>query len=253
MAFFKPGWHIGIMSQFFTMLYKEAKGDITPPALPDVRLQADRVVLRPPRADDWARWRTIRADNRDYLTPYEPAWPDNALEQSFWMRRQLKLYRQWHNDKRYAFVICARDSGAIIGGVNVNNVKRKTVKRPAAGDVADAEADAGAANAPPQTRTVGTATFGYWIAEDRQGQGYMTEALAALLKYCFDFLALDRIEIACLSDNEKSMNVARRLSFTYQGVKKNYMQINGRLQDHHIFHLTRRDFIARQSSVPKQV
>lgn len=39
--------------------------------------------------------------------------------------------------------------------------------------------------------------IGYWLAEEFTGKGIITKACIALINYCFDCLALNRIEIKC--------------------------------------------------------
>ena len=42
-------------------------------------VRGDGVLLRPPRAADHAAWSVLRDGSRDYLQPWEPAWPDDDL------------------------------------------------------------------------------------------------------------------------------------------------------------------------------
>ena len=58
---------------------------------------------------------------------------------------------------------------------------------------------------------------GYWIAEDQQRQGIVTEALRALIAHAFGSLSLNRLELRASVDNERSRGVAERLGFTLEG------------------------------------
>ena len=44
--------------------------------------------------------------------------------------------------------------------------------------------------------------LGYWIGARFARQGYMTDAVAALVPFVFSTLGLHRIEAACLPENE---------------------------------------------------
>ena len=61
-------------------------------------------------------------------------------------------------------------------------------------------------------------TIGYWLAEDSQGKGIMTAAVIALMKYGFETMNLNRIEILCAVGNAKSRGIPERLGFTNEGV-----------------------------------
>jgi len=55
--------------------------------------------------------------------------------------------------------------------------------------------------------------IGYWIAEDFQGRGIVTESCKAMLDYAFLQLGLHRIEIRCATANRKSRAIPERLGF----------------------------------------
>ena len=61
-------------------------------------------------------------------------------------------------------------------------------------------------------------SIGYWLAEDRQGRGTMTEAVRALTTHAFDVWRLNRVEIRVAVGNVRSAAVPRRLGFTEEGV-----------------------------------
>ena len=61
-------------------------------------------------------------------------------------------------------------------------------------------------------------SIGYWLAEDRQGRGTMTEAVHALTAHAFDVWRLNRVEIRVAVGNVRSAAVPRRLGFTEEGV-----------------------------------
>ena len=54
-------------------------------------VRGDGVLLRPPRASDYAAWSALRDGSRDYLQPWEPAWPDDDLSKGAF-RRRLSIY-----------------------------------------------------------------------------------------------------------------------------------------------------------------
>ena len=66
----------------------------------------------------------------------------------------------------------------------------------------------------------GTVMIGYWLGEQFQGKGIMTESCRALVNYAFDELKLNRVEIRCATGNTKSCAIPVRLQFTEEGVIK---------------------------------
>ena len=84
-------------------------------------------------------------------------------------------------------------------------------------------------------------TLGYWIGEPYARQGYMREAIEALVHFGFSDLDLSRIEAACLPENEASRGVLEKSGFKYEGVAQSYLQINGRWRNHVLFACLRAD------------
>jgi ribosomal-protein-alanine N-acetyltransferase len=59
--------------------------------------------------------------------------------------------------------------------------------------------------------------IGYILAPALQGRGLMAEAVAALIAYCFDELAVHRIEVLIHPDNVASIRLVERLGFRCEG------------------------------------
>jgi len=59
--------------------------------------------------------------------------------------------------------------------------------------------------------------IGYILAPSHQRQGLMTEALQALVTYCFDELRTHRIEAMISPDNRASIKLVERLGFQREG------------------------------------
>jgi ribosomal-protein-serine acetyltransferase len=59
--------------------------------------------------------------------------------------------------------------------------------------------------------------IGYWLRTTHTGQGYMTEAAAALISMAKEVFQPQRIEIRMNAKNQKSRAVAERLGFRLEG------------------------------------
>ena len=86
-----------------------------------------------------------------------------------------------------------------------------------------------------------TAEIGYWLGAEFQGQGLMTKATAALLRYLFEDRGVNRVEIHCSPENTKSCAIPKRLGFQKEGLLRQAQLVNGRFVDNNLFALLRED------------
>ena len=86
-------------------------------------------------------------------------------------------------------------------------------------------------------RDASRAEIGYLLAPDRQGQGYMHEALRQMLAYLFGTLRLHRIEAEIDPRNVPSARVLDRLGFHREGVLRQRWRIQGELSDSAVYGL----------------
>ncbi|MEM1101984.1 MAG: GNAT family protein, partial [Pseudomonadota bacterium] len=84
-------------------------------------------------------------------------------------------------------------------------------------------------------------TTGYWVGKPFAREGYMSEAIAALVHFAFTELDLSRIEAACLPENKASRGLLERSGFKYEGVAQSYLQIAGRWRTHVLYANLRHD------------
>lgn len=75
------------------------------------------------------------------------------------------------------------------------------------------------------------AELGYWLGASFQGQGLVTKACDALIRYSFHELQLNRLEIQCAIDNDRSRKVAERLGFTQEGILRRAWWTDNRFVD----------------------
>lgn len=86
------------------------------------------------------------------------------------------------------------------------------------------------------------AEMGYALGREHWGQGYMGEALQALLKYCFEGLDLRRIEADVDPRNAASIQTLERLGFQREGFLRERWEVNGEIQDALFYGLLRREW-----------
>jgi len=176
------------------------------------RLIGDRVFLRPPERGDYEAWASLRAGSRDFLSPWEPSWPPDALSRANFRARVARYAEDWRTDQAYNFFIFARDE-TLIGGIGLSNIRRGVSE---------------------------TASLGYWVGEPFARQRYMTSALPLVVDFAFERLGLHRLEAACLPSNAPSRSLLARAGFQQEGYAREYLCIAGKWQDHLLFGVLRR-------------
>ncbi len=61
-------------------------------------------------------------------------------------------------------------------------------------------------------------TVGYWISQDYERKGIISACVKSLLRFCFEDLNLNKVEIWSAVNNERSNSVPKRLGFKHEGV-----------------------------------
>jgi RimJ/RimL family protein N-acetyltransferase len=86
--------------------------------------------------------------------------------------------------------------------------------------------------------TMGTGHVGYWVAAGARGRGVCTLALAALARWAFAELEIQRLELITDPDNVASQRVAEKVGFRREGVLRSHLQHrDGRRRDSVMFSL----------------
>ena len=86
------------------------------------------------------------------------------------------------------------------------------------------------------------AEIGYILGSRSWGQGYMHEALAALLEYAFTELNLNRIEADTDPRNVRSTRLLERLGFSKEGLFRERCIVEGEVSDAAMYGLLRREW-----------
>jgi ribosomal-protein-alanine N-acetyltransferase len=80
--------------------------------------------------------------------------------------------------------------------------------------------------------------LGYCIDKDKEGGGYMREALQEVIRFTFEDLNLHRVMANYQPHNMRSGMILKRLGFTVEGYARDYLYINGKWCDHILTSLT---------------
>ena len=179
-----------------------------------LRIETERLSLRPPVHSDFRSWTHLRAQSRDYLTPWEPSWAEDHLSRKAFTNRVYWAQRSVTGGTALPLFLIRREDEQLIGAITLDNIRR----------------------GPAQS-----GTLGYWTGEPYARQGYMREAIVALVHHAFTRLDLSRIEAACLPENKASRGLLETSGFKYEGVAQSYLQIDGRWRTHVLYASLRSD------------
>ncbi|MDU8926108.1 GNAT family protein [Alisedimentitalea sp. MJ-SS2] len=179
-----------------------------------IRIETERLTLRAPIHADFHPWTALRRASEEFLTPWEPAWADDHLSRRAFTNRVYWAQRSIGSGSALPLFMIRRSDETLVGAITLDNIRR-------------GPAQAG--------------TLGYWVGESFARQGYMREAIEAMVHHAFHQLDLSRIEAACLPENTASRGLLEKSGFKYEGVAQSYLQIDGRWRTHVLYAALRSD------------
>jgi ribosomal-protein-alanine N-acetyltransferase len=180
-----------------------------------VTLESGDLVLRPLRHRDRREWMDLRRRNAGWLRAWEATQPDPGGPLPSFRGMVSSLNRQARTGHSLPWVIAVREPAwrepVMAGQLTVSGIMWGSAL---------------------------TASLGYWVDRDRAGQGLAPTAVALAADHCFGTLGMHRLEINIRPENTASLRVVEKLGFRDEGLRKNYLHIDGRWADHRTFALT---------------
>ncbi len=223
------------MPQILKALFGASRSRWPSPSL-DTRLAGPRVVLRVGDPADWQVWRNVRSISRDFLTPWEPTWPDHGLTYDYFCGNLRRHWREWRGGTGYAFSVFIKSSFSSVDEGDEDAAapaSRRLATPPGFPRVGENEVLIGGIALNDVQRGVAQkGTLGYWIGQPYAGRGLMTEAARLVCDFSFTELKLHRVEASCLPRNEPSRRLLVSLGFEQEGYARSYLRINGVWEDH---------------------
>jgi ribosomal-protein-alanine N-acetyltransferase len=177
-------------------------------AEPEPLLRGDGIYLRPAVSGDFAAWVRLRSESREFLTPWEPLWPEDDLTRAAFRRRLRRQSDEMARDEAFSFLIFDAGADTLLGGLTLGGIRRGVAQ---------------------------SGTLGYWMGAPHAGKGRMTRAVASAVRFGFATLRLHRIEAACLPENTASQTLLERNGFQREGLARGYLRINGAWRDHLLY------------------
>lgn len=158
--------------------------------LPDA-VETARLVLRPPRAGDGPALLEAVTESLPELRRFLASLPWVAAEQTLELTETFCRNGQANflARKDLPFLMFERSSGQLLGGTGLHRTVWET----------------------PKTEV------GYWCRTSRSGQGFVSEAVGALVEYALRHIRAVRIELVTDAENQRSRRVAERCGFALEG------------------------------------
>lgn len=179
------------------------------------KLHGKRITLRPPRSADYAEYAELMKLSQPFF---------RGLVGKFNGKKQFNEYVQrCEREDYYGFLICDRETGALLGGMNLFHFLRRGMQ---------------------------SVTLGYFIGAPHMRQGYATEALQVMLRFAFGRLKLHRIEADIQPHNRPSIALVKRAGFTCEGYSRRLVKISGTWRDHERWALLAEDWRANRRRKP---
>lgn len=186
--------------------------------MPPYRIVTERLVLRCWEPRDAPLLKEAVDSSIDHLLPWMPwaAHEPQSLEDKVALLRQFRGRFDLGQDFTYG--IFTRDEQQVVGGSGLH------------------------------TR-IGDEAFeiGYWIRASRAGEGLGTESTAALTRVAFELTDVDRIEIRCEPENERSRAIPRKLGYVEEATLRRRLR-QPEPRDVVIYSLFRADFASSPSA-----
>jgi ribosomal-protein-alanine N-acetyltransferase len=137
--------------------------------------------------------------NRAFLAPWQPRRSDAYFTDEVQDRAARRALEQYELGNSVPLVILDEDSRTV-GAVTLQSVIRGFLQ---------------------------SCSVGYWLAEDAQGRGLATAAVADAVRLAFEQLRLHRVQAETLVANLRSQRVLERSGFLRCGRAPDFVMIDG--------------------------
>jgi len=159
-----------------------------------LRIETERLVLRRYEASDADAMTRVVTASRHYLAQWMPWARDEPVSSEDRVELIDSFMRDFDNRAEFVMGMFSREDGDYMGSTGLHTRLGE-----------------------------GILELGYWLAADRQRQGFATEAAVALTQVGLDFADAERIEIHHLPRNLNSRAIPERCGYTYEGRHKTLM------------------------------
>jgi|SRR4051812_27191781 ribosomal-protein-alanine N-acetyltransferase len=166
--------------------------------------EGPRVGIRPFTHDDGPEFTARARESKDLHHP----WLFAPLTEEAYAAYAGRLIE---DPTKAGFLVCEKDSGAIAGFININNIVEGGFQ---------------------------CGALGYGAFAHAAGRGLMREGLNLVVGHAFGPMRLHRLEINAQPGNAASIALARSCGFRLEGFSPNMIYIDGAWRDHERWAIT---------------
>jgi ribosomal-protein-alanine N-acetyltransferase len=159
--------------------------------------------------DDAGALAELYAENRQFLSPYQPLRPELYYTKAGQLEALAVLLAQRASGSAVPLAI-TDSGGAVVGAITLASIIRGALQ---------------------------SCSVGYWLAEHAQGQGLATAALREAAELAFGDLCLHRMQAETAIHNVRSQRLLLRVGFEQYGEARSYMHIAGEWEDNLLYQL----------------
>lgn len=179
-----------------------------------MRMDGDRIYIKLLRADDAEEVLALHLKNREFFKKFITTRDDEF----YTLKKQEEIIEVSiagsEKDEKYSYGIFLRDNNKLIGNITLSEILRHAFQ---------------------------SCYVGYYLDEEHNGKGYMSEAVKLVVKYALEELKLHRIEAGVMPRNARSMRVLEKAGFKKEGIARKNVQINGVWEDHQLLAIIAED------------
>lgn len=170
-----------------------------------VQIENSRIIVRMANVEDTNSVIKYFLDNKEHLDPFEPMKPDKFYTYDFWQNRINSSIKEFERLKALRLFIFEKAvPEKVIGMISFEGICMNPFY---------------------------SCEMGYSIAKDKQGKGYMRQAIELSIKYVFEELNLKRIRANYAPHNQKSGMLLKKLGFVIEGYARDYIYIDKKWDD----------------------
>ena len=178
---------------------------------PDLTIETARCRLRRPSIEDnLLVFSATRFDGFNDGMQWDPPITIEELDEPF---REISV--AWDEGEIYAFTIADPATNSLIGRIGIRKTNR-----------------------------LGLWNIGFWTHPEYQKQGYMTEALIAMIGFGFDSLDAAQIEASYALWNKGSQRVMEKVGMKFVGYMPHAFQKRGRWVEANKMRITKQEWLA---------
>ena len=92
--------------------------------------------------------------------------------------------------------------------------------------------------------------FGYVLAQDCWGQGYMSEAVSRAMQYGFLEAGMRLLSVSHYTFNDRSRRVIEKCGFVYEGtLRQTFLRFDGEIFDEAVYSITKEEWLKLPQNV----